>query len=57
MNEFVSLIGSLGFPIVVCLFLLNYIKTFFNELTKTLAEIKTIVEMLKNDKEGNDDGN
>lgn len=57
MNEFVSLIGSLGFPIVVCLFLLNYIKTFFNDLTKTLAEIKAIVEMLKKDKEANDDGN
>lgn len=51
MNEIVSLIGSLGFPIVVCLVLLSYIKTFFNDLTKTLAEIKSIVEMLKAEKE------
>lgn len=55
MNEVVSLIGSLGFPIVVCLVLLSYIKTFFNDLTKTLTEIKSIVEMLKSNKEDNHD--
>lgn len=46
-DNLVGLIGSLGFPIVVCLFLLNYIKTFFNQLTSMLTEIKVILESLK----------
>lgn len=53
MKEFVSLIGSLGFPIVMCLVLLSYIKNFFNDLTKTLTQIKSIVEMLLSGKDDN----
>ncbi len=47
MSEIVSLIGSLGFPIVVSLILLSYVKSFFNSLSVTLSEIKSLVLELK----------
>lgn len=47
MNEIVSMIGSLGFPIVVSLILLSYVKSFFNSLSVTLSEIKSLVLELK----------
>lgn len=54
MNEIVSMIGSLGFPIVVSLILLSYVKSFFNSLSVTLSEIKSLVlelkEVIKNEK-------
>lgn len=54
MSDIVSMIGSLGFPIVVTLILLSYVKTFFNSLSVTLSEIKSLVlelkEVIKNEK-------
>lgn len=54
MSDIVSMIGSLGFPIVVSLILLSYVKSFFNSLSVTLSEIKSLVlelkEVIKNDK-------
>lgn len=54
MSEIVSMIGSLGFPIVVSLILLSYVKSFFNSLSVTLSEIKSLVlelkEVIKNEK-------
>lgn len=54
MSDIVSLIGSLGFPIVVSLILLSYVKSFFNSLSVTLSEIKSLVlelkEVIKNEK-------
>ena len=56
MSDIVSMIGSLGFPIVVTLILLSYVKTFFNSLSVTLSEIKSLVlelkEVIKNEKNG-----
>ncbi len=54
MNDIISMIGSLGFPIVVSLILLSYVKSFFNSLSVTLSEIKSLVlelkEVIKNEK-------
>lgn len=47
MNDIISMIGSLGFPIVVSLILLSYVKSFFNSLSVTLSEIKSLVLELK----------
>ncbi len=37
-ETFVSLIGSLGFPIVCCVFMWKYINTTMKDFTKTIEE-------------------
>lgn len=46
MNDIVSLISSVGFPIVVCLFLLKYVKDFFTQMTQTLSKIEKSIELI-----------
>lgn len=38
LNDIVSVIGSLGFPIVCCYFMWKYINTTMKEFQNTMAE-------------------
>ena len=42
----VSLIGSLGFPIVCCFFLWKYINETMKEFTKTMTENTLMIQKL-----------
>ena len=38
MNDYVTLIGSLGFPIVCCVFMWKYINTTMKDFNDTMKE-------------------
>lgn len=46
MNELTTLISTLGFPIVCCVFMWRYINTTMKEFTKTMSENTTLLQKL-----------
>lgn len=58
-NSLLDMIGSLGFPIVMCFFLIDYIKDrdskmqeSFDKMTEAFTEFKQMINDLRG---GNDD--
>lgn len=49
-----SLIGSLGFPIVMCIYLVHFMETEQKEMRDTINELKLAITTLTN-KIGKDD--
>ena len=45
-NEITGLIGSIGFPIAMCLILVRYIQTTQKELIQKLGEISSSIAVL-----------
>lgn len=41
-----TLIGSLGFPIVICFYLINFMETEQKEMRETINELKTAIIQL-----------
>lgn len=41
-----SLIGSIGFPIVMCLMMFNYMKDEEAKLTEAINELKNVITIL-----------
>lgn len=54
MNEITTLVSTLGFPIVCCVFMWKYINTTMKEFTKTMSENTALLQKLidKLDKRG-----
>lgn len=46
MNEITTLISTLGFPIVCCVFMWRYINTTLKEFTKTMTENTALLQKL-----------
>ena len=46
LNEITGLIGSIGFPIAMCLILVRYIQTTQKELIQKLGEISSSIAVL-----------
>lgn len=46
METAVQLIGSLGFPIVCCIFMWKYINTTMKDFTKTMEENNKLLNLL-----------
>ena len=46
MNEITTLISTLGFPIVCCVFMWRYINTTLKEFTKNMAENTALLQKL-----------
>lgn len=46
-NDIISLIGSLGFPIVACIFLFKYMTQTMKENTKALDNLSDTIAELK----------
>lgn len=46
-DEIVNIIGSLGFPIAMCLAMFNYMKTNNKELTAAVTDLSKCVTELK----------
>lgn len=47
-NAIVSVVSSVGFPIVCCIGMAYYINTTLKELTKVMVEHTTAIEKLTN---------
>lgn len=45
-NAIVSVVSSVGFPIVCCIGMAYYINTTLKELTKVMGEHTTVIEKL-----------
>ena len=48
MNEFIQLIGNLGFPIAVTAYLLVRIESKLNQLTDSIHELTTAIKSINN---------
>ena len=46
-NEIAGLVGSLGFPIVMCMLMFNYMKTNNKDLTQAISTLTGVVNELK----------
>ena len=61
MNSVVTLVGSVGFPIVACCAMAWFIATTFNDfndlMTRNNVLTEELIALLKNDKGDNDDTN
>lgn len=56
-NAIIDLIGSLGFPVVMCFFLIDYIKDrdakmqeSFDRMTEAFTEFKQMITDIRGDK-------
>lgn len=49
MASVVQMISSVGFPIVMCIILFNYVKETQQELTKAVNSLTTMVEELRDE--------
>jgi hypothetical protein len=56
MNTLVSLISTVGFPIVCVVFLWNYVNTTMKEFTKTMQENTLMLQKLYEKLDGDHDG-
>lgn len=42
-NVIIQMVGSLGFPIFMCIYLMNYMTKQQTELKDTIADLKTVI--------------
>lgn len=47
MNEFVSLIGNVGFPMAITLYVLMRLETKMEKLTDTITKLSNAIELQK----------
>lgn len=45
-NTIMSAIGSIGFPIVICFYLINFMETEQKEMRETINELKNAITEL-----------
>lgn len=45
-NTFMSLVGSVGFPIVLCFYLIRFMETEQKEMRETINELKIAITKL-----------